>query len=201
MTAVSFRRAARVAIGVILAALAGPALAQSAAEDAAPEESRANLGLVLIVSLERVRAQSEAALSIESQAEAIRQQIQEQLGARQQALAAEEQALVALRRTLESDAFEARAARFEQQVRLLKKDRRDQADALRSALRVASDQMEAALRPILAELMAERGGSVLIDTRNVILSVKTLDITDEVIKRLDETLPSLEVRWPPEDGR
>ena len=166
--------------------------AQTSSEN--PGDSAADA--VLVVNLERIRAQSKAAQSIEQQAERIRIELQQQFDERQMALAAEEKALVALRKTLEAEAFEARAARFEQQVRLLKRERRDQSQALRQVLRRASDRMDLALQPILASIMAERQAVIMIDDRNVVLSAKALDVTQTAINRLDATLPSLEVQWP-----
>lgn len=165
----------------------GGALAQTVEP---PDPSAA---AILVVSLERIREQAQASRSIQAQAAEERRQIQDEIGAKQRALEAEERALVALRDTMEPDAFEARAARFEGQVRALKQKRRDRAEALRRALGAATDRLDAALRPILAEIMAERGALVMLENRTVVLSATALDVTAIAIKRLDAALPTLEV--------
>ena len=154
---------------------------------------------ILVVNLTKVRSESLVAKSIERQSAKIGQDLQKGFEERRRALAAEEKALVALRASLDPDAFEARAARFERQVRELKKDRRDQFVALRRTLRNASEKLDQTLRPILAELMAERKASIMIDDRDVVISAVALDVTQIAIKRLDAALPSLEVQWPVEN--
>ncbi|MEM9726130.1 MAG: OmpH family outer membrane protein, partial [Pseudomonadota bacterium] len=151
---------------------------------------------VLVVNMERIRRNAAAARSLESQADGIRAALRREFERRRDALSEEEKALAALQKSLEPDAFEARAARFEQQVRVLKLDRRRQGQALQLALRTASEQMDLALQPILAEIMAEREATIMIDNRNVVLSATALDVTQIAINRLDEALPTLEVQWP-----
>ena len=151
---------------------------------------------ILVVNLDKIRAQSQAAKSIEEQTNEIQEKLRSGFEERRKVLAAEEKALVALRGSMDPDAFEARAARFEQQVRALKKDRRDQSLALRRSLRSAGEQMDRVLKPILAEVMTERRAVVMIDKRDVVISAVALDVTEVVIKRLDEKLPRLEVQWP-----
>ena len=173
---------------------AGDALGQ-----ASSSQREASSGVpsgVLVVNLTKIRSESQVAKSIQRQSAKIGQELQEGFETRRRALAAEEKALVALRATLDPDAFEARAARFERQVRALKKERRDQFIALRSALRSASETLDKTLRPILGELMAERGATLMIDNRDVVISAVALDVTQIAIKRLDAALPSLEVHWP-----
>lgn len=169
----------------------GPAPASAAAG-----EEDAKLNPILVVDLDWIRRQSAAARSIEAQAEKIRADLQESFEPRQRALAAEEKALVVLRKSLDANAFEARAARFEKQVRLLRRERRVQAQALRGAISEAREQLERAMQPIFADLMAEREAAIMIDNRSVVISVKALDVTQTAMKRLDAILPSLEVQWP-----
>ena len=152
---------------------------------------------ILVVSMDQIRSRSLAAQSIERQAADFRQRLREELDSRREALRAEEKALVSLRDTLDREAFEFRAAEFERQVRQLKEERRRRANQLQAALRRATDALDTALRPILAQIMAERGAAVLIDNRNVVLSATALDVTQVAIKRLDASMPSLEVQFSP----
>lgn len=187
--------AARLAASLLSLALCLTAAAPSRAQTA---EADAPDSPIVVVSLDKIRAESLAAKSIEQQTAKIRDELRNRFEERRQALAAEEKALVALRATMEPDAFEARAARFEQQVRELKKDRRDQSLALRHSLRIANEQMDRVLQPILAELMAERRAVIMIDNRDVVIGAVSLDVTQAAINRLDAKLPRLEVQWPME---
>lgn len=207
----------RVALAILLACIAASLAAllavSSAAQTPSADPTRpvaaapSASAQVVVISMETVRSQAQAARSVAAQAAQIRGAIEAELEARQQALSAEEQALVALRQELARDRggeeasaqFEARAARFEREVRLLKRDRRRIATALRDAVRIALKRLDDVLQPILWEIMEEANAVIMIDEREVVANAKSLDVTGLAIKRLDAALPSLEVQWPPSE--
>ena len=54
--------------------------------------------------------------------------------------------------------------------------------------------MEAALRPIFAEVLKEKGGTVLFDQSVVLAGGADLDISAEVLKRLNERMSTIELK-------
>ncbi|WP_373356717.1 OmpH family outer membrane protein [Pseudoroseicyclus sp. CXY001] len=127
------------------------------------------------------------------------QRIREELRAASEDLAAEnreieatlteeERSLTARRPTMEPDAFRAEAQAFDARVQQI----RNEQDAKERALQqILSRGREAFLRdasPVLGRMMLEAESAVILDRRNVFLSVGALDITDEAIALIDEAL-------------
>lgn len=172
-----------IAVAFGLAATSAPVAAQEAIP--AP---------VLIVNMDRIFRDSATAQAVQDQVNALRDATQEDLRARQDALLAEERALVALRATLAADEFAARAERFQEQARALRRERTESGAQLQRALARANTELRGALQPILQQIMVERRAGVLIDNRNVVLSVTALDVTEDAIARLDAAALEIEVR-------
>lgn len=101
------------------------------------------------------------------------------------ALEAEDASLTELRRTLPAEEFRARADAFDQRVQQVRRDRDAAATALRG--RIADERtafLNAAL-PVFSEVMAERGAVVVLDRASVFLSADAIDITAELVARVD----------------
>lgn len=103
-------------------------------------------------------------------------------------LAAEEADLTQRRATLEpaefrrlTEAFDARATKIRRERAQAVQDLNARADADRTAF------YQAAL-PIMGELMQQRGAVAVLDRRTVFVSLDSIDITGDLIDRLDERL-------------
>lgn len=100
-------------------------------------------------------------------------------------LIAEERALTERRATLPPDEFRALAEAFDAKVVAIRRQQDAKARAL--AERRESDQ-QAFFRnamPVIAELVRETGGLVVLDRGAVLLSAEQLDITEAAIARID----------------
>ena len=49
------------------------------------------------------------------------------------------------------------------------------------------------LKPILEEISQSKGITVILEKGTVLLNAETMDITDDVIKKLNKELPKIEV--------
>ncbi len=190
------------AIGVLAPSLAvclawSPVRAQNSETEQAdgPTVSSAINGSVLVINMERVLREADAARSIQRQAEEIRESIQRQLSGRQDALRAEEQELVSLRQTLPPEEFTGRVDDFEQRVRKLKRASNERSSLLQKALFEANEELKKNLRPELIAIMQERSAAVMIDERNVVISARILDVTGEAIERLNASTPKIVIVW------
>lgn len=189
----------RAALLLGLTLLPGAPLAQTAGGggDEAPEPAIS--GSVLIINMERVLREADAARSIQRQAEEIREAIQEQLSGQQDALRQEEQELVALRQTLPPTEFSSRVDNFEKRVRQLKRVSNERGSRLQKALFEANEELKKRLRPELIAIMQERNAAVMIDERNVVISARVLDVTGEAIERLNASTPKIAIVWSEEN--
>ncbi len=75
---------------------------------------------------------------------------------------------------------------------LQKKVQEEQA-AIQNGINIARTEIEKALGPILNTLFQERGATIMLDRGAIVLGSVDIDVTAEVIKRLDQVLPSVTV--------
>lgn len=180
----------------------GRSLAQDAGEqEAGPAGPNAPAfdGGVLIINMQRVFREADAARSIQKQAEEIRESIQQQLATYQESLRDEEQELVALRQTLPPAEFSARVEDFETRVRALKRASSERGSTLQKALFDANEELKKRLRPELIAIMQERSAAIMLDERNVVISARALDVTGEAIERLNASTPKIAIVWSDTD--
>lgn len=100
-------------------------------------------------------------------------------------LESEERALTDKRATLTPDEFRPLAEEFNAKVERI---RAEQDAKSRELARQSEADRKAFFDlavPILAELMREKGASVVLDQQAVFLSLDTIDITDEAVARID----------------
>lgn len=84
-------------------------------------------------------------------------------------------------------ALQKREAEFQQSFQIKRQ-------ALQLGVQRAEAKVEATLGPIFAEILRARGGTVLFDQSVVLAGGADLDISAEVLKRLNETLTTVEVK-------
>ena len=69
------------------------------------------------------------------------------------------------------------------------------------AVATARSNLRQAVRPLLLQLMTERRAQVMLEKDDVVISLTALDVTQEVIDRLDATSPTIDVQLPSEAGQ
>lgn len=151
---------------------------------------------VLVVNMDRLLNDSLPARDIKAQADDLRAQLRAEHEEAQAVLRAEETELAELRETLDAEAFRARAAAFEERVRGWKRATNVDSARLQRGLFDATEELKAALGPILGDLMAETQAAVMLDAREALLFANQVDVTDEAIKRLDAQALEIKVRLP-----
>jgi Skp family chaperone for outer membrane proteins len=109
---------------------------------------------------------------------------------------AEEKRLAELRPTLPREEFAKLAADFDARVREARAAQDQKAIAAQRAVEQNRQRFLESLRPVLVQIMQRYGASVLMDGRQVLLSDPSLDVTGEVIQRMDELFDAAP---PPEE--
>lgn len=187
-------RILRKALGVaaLLASLAGPAGGACAAADPLPPAS------VAVLDYQVILRDSKAVSDIRRQIEAYRQDYQEKVSAEEQGLQAEEAELKRQRTVLSAEAFEERRRRFEEKVIALQRRVQDRTRALDRSFDEAMKNVQEALQVILKDLTEQKGYNLVLDKGQAVYAGEGLDITAEVLQRLDKRLNRVPV--PPPQG-
>jgi len=97
----------------------------------------------------------------------------------------EERDLTKIRDEIAAADFEALAIEFDAKVVAVRKDHQDKSEALAVELDKLRQSFFGGIVPIVAQIMKERGASLVFEQRNVLFTGPDVDITQEVIDRLD----------------
>lgn len=151
---------------------------------------------ILIVDLERVSADSAAGKNGQSQLQAKAQSVQARVKTLSDQIGAEYQALDKARASMAQEAFQAkvkdletRRGNAENEVRGRQQDLAQSADYVRR-------QILDAVNPIITAIMRERGAQMVLVQDATMAYVPSVDVTDEVIKRLNVSLPTVSITAP-----
>jgi len=104
------------------------------------------------------------------------------------ALRAEEVALTAQRAAMNPDVFRTEATLFDEKAQGIRRAQDAKERALEEILGAGRVQFLEATRPILGDLMVDRGAFAILDRRSVLLSLGTIDVTDDAIQRINATI-------------
>ena len=152
------------------------------------------VGPVAVLDQDALFAESEFGRRTRTEVEAASNALAAENRAIEAALAAEERDLTERRPTMEPEAFRAEAAAFDARVQDIRRERDARESALQLARSNASTQFFERVRPIVGQLMIERGASTVIDSRSVFVTVRSVDITQAAVARIDAELAT-----PPAD--
>ncbi|GIX15316.1 MAG: hypothetical protein KatS3mg118_3275 [Paracoccaceae bacterium] len=141
---------------------------------------------LVVVDQERILQQSLAGKALLAEEEALTTRLIEERRSLERAFEEEERALAARRDELSREAFAREAADFDARVRAARAAQDEKAIALQRSIEANRKRFLDSLQPVLVEVMQRFGASVMLDVRAVLLADPSLDVTGEVISRLDE---------------
>ncbi|GMV63093.1 MAG: hypothetical protein AMXMBFR74_22610 [Parvibaculum sp.] len=180
----SFKRIA-VAFGLAL----GAWLPMSAAPAFA-----AGPAVVLIVNTEAVFAQSKVGQNIRSQFEEQAKKLRAEGQKTEDTLKADAKKISDERALLSQEDLQKKVQAWQKREAEFQQSMQQKSQSLQLGLQRANGKVEAALRPIFAEVLKEKGGTVLFDQSVVLAGGADLDISAEVLKRLNERMSTIELK-------
>ena len=151
---------------------------------------------IAIVDMKAVRQNSTAVTSIREQIKKYRSGFQTQIQQEEEELRAANQELARQRTILSAESFAEERKKFESRltdVQRLVQKRRQELDALRDN---AMLEVQSSLNNIVAEIANERGLVLVLQRAQTVLAVRSLEITKDVIDRLNQKLPNVAVPPP-----
>lgn len=166
-----------------LASLATPVFAQ-----ATPPTKLVVIDKVAIMQASKVGQ------DVARQVQDIAKQAQTDLTAQGRAIQEEERAAVQQSAILAPDAKAKRMAGIEAKKRGLQASAQKKDEQIKAGFLQARQQMEQALGPIVQEVVKEEGANIVVDKQAVVFATaNSFDITQKVIDRLNQKLPTIKV--------
>jgi len=151
---------------------------------------------ILVVDFGRISEESLVGQDISAQMESNRVDLENYARQIQQQLGAEQQELQQQRSIISQEAFQQRLQEFQQRAQQQQGALQQLSQQAGQAMQQANVQVQRTLRPIVRDIMNEQGANLVLDKALVSQHASGLDVTTEVIERLNDELSAYEVNLP-----
>ncbi|WPZ32850.1 OmpH family outer membrane protein [Thalassobaculum sp. OXR-137] len=164
-----------------------------------PASAQAASSPIAVVDVQGALRSSDAAKEIQTKINERRQAYQRQVSEEEKALRAAEQELQQQRSVLAPEVYQQRLRAFRDRVTGVQKSVQERRRALDQAFTTAMNKVRDVLVSVIAEIADERGAQVVLFKEQIVIAEKSLDFSDEALRRLNQRLPTVPVDLPPLD--
>lgn len=166
---------------MVACAFASPALAAS--------------GTIAVVNIQQVMQDSSAAKSMREQLDAKRKSFQSQVSKKEEELKKENQDLVKEQTVLSPEAFDKKLKEFKAKTIAAQKDAHAKGLSLEEALSASFGEIQKSVYSIVSSIAKDKGYSAVLVSSQLLYSDASLDITQDVLSKLNKTLPNVTVNF------
>jgi len=159
---------------------------------ALPAQAETTIG---VVNTQKLLAESSAAKSIRDQLQNKQKGFQAELDAKEKALMKEDQELSKQQANMEKAAFEQKVKDFRGKAAAAQREIQGKKIQLDKALSGALEQVNTNVVNITQEVAREKKLNVVISASQVLYAEPTLDITADVLARLNKKLPTVSLKF------
>ena len=146
-----------------------------------------------VVDFRGVLAKSSAAVSVRKQSDKERSKYKKEFAEIEKKLRVAQQKLAKQRAIVTAEAFEKRARELKDKAREAQKRAQVTNQSLKKSFDQSMNEIRKNLVKIIAEVAEETGAGVVLFRSAIVIAVKKLEISQEVLKRLNEKLPTVKV--------
>ena len=148
---------------------------------------------IAIVDLNLILSESKAAKAATNDFEKIQKNTESEIVESDKLMLEERNKLVEQQSVIAPEAFEVKAQDYEKKLQNYQAEKQNKLRKLEGVLQKARNEILENVKPILEELSKELGVTVILEKNSVLLSATNMDITDQVIKKLNKELPKIKV--------
>lgn len=146
---------------------------------------------VAVVNIQLVVKNANAAKTALTEIQKKRDAYQNDINKKEEALKKQDTELSKQKSLLSAEAFETKRQEFKKQVVSVQKDVQVKRQELDKAYTQVLSQIQSSVLQIVADLSKEKGFDIAVPASQVLYAEKTLDISDEVLTRLNKKLPKV----------
>src|SRR6201993_3678010 len=202
----SFRLAAL--LSPFLCCLAGSAVAQAPPAPSPPAEAphpppppppaplpTAQNLTVMVVDVQALLQNSKAAKMVRSQIEQKRGEYTKEISHQEESLRAERDALQRQQASLSPESLNQKGRDFQQKVNDLERNVQSKRQALEKSNGDTLQKIQEEMLKIIADIAKSRKANLVFQRTDLVLFDQSFDVTDEVLQKLDEQMPTLTVNF------
>ena len=146
-----------------------------------------------VLDLNKVLLDAKAAKNAAEEIEKIAQDIENELKSSDENMIKEQNKLIEAQSIMAPEAFEIKRKEYEEKVQNYNIERQNKLISVDKLVESSRNEILNNLKPILEDMSDKKGITVILEKGTVLLNAETMDITDEVIKRLNKDLPKIKV--------
>ena len=153
--------------------------------------------VIAIIDTPKILRQSKAGQSVARQVEQYSQDAQKLIATKEQSLRRKEETLSGQRNVLSQEAFQREAQAFQQEVADMQREVQQRKISIDQSMAQGNQQIFRVIEEILKELAREQEFDLVLERTQVAAIVnQKMEITQEVLRRLDLKLPTVAVPAP-----
>jgi Skp family chaperone for outer membrane proteins len=165
-----------------------------AATPAAPASAATGLS-VLVVDVQSLLQNSKSAKMVRQQIEQKRAEYAKEISHQEEVLRKERDALQREQKNLSPEALNQKGREFQQKVNELDKSVQGKRQALERSNAGALEKIQEAMLKIITDIAKQRKANMVFQRSELVLFDQGFDVTDEVLQKLDEQLPTVTVSF------
>src|SRR6185369_13302394 len=150
---------------------------------------------IAYVNIQEIMRDSTAAKSVKEQLESKQKTYQSEMTKKEEALQKEDQELSKQRSVLSPEAFEKKAKEFKAKATSAQKDAQAKRDELYNASSGSLSEIQKTVFEIVSKIAKEKGYNIVIPSSELLYADSKLDITSDVLSKLNSTLPKVKVKF------
>jgi outer membrane protein len=160
----------------------------------APLPTAQNL-TVMVVDVQALLQNSKAAKMVRSQIEQKRGEYTKEISHQEESLRAERDALQRQQASLSPEVLNQKGRDFQQKVNDLERNVQGKRQALEKSNGDALQKIQEEMLKIIADIAKQRKANLVFQRTDLVLFDQAFDVTDEVLQKLDEQMPTLMVNF------
>ncbi len=172
-----------------------PAQPQPPTTAGAPAAALPTTLSVMVVDVQTLAQNSKAAKMVRQQIEGKRAEYQKELTHQEDELRKESEALQRQQATLSAEAFKAKGRELQGKVNQYERDLQSKRQALERSNADALKQIDEVVKKIIYDIAKDRKVNLVLQRTELLLYDPAFDVTDQILQKLDEQLPTLTVKF------
>jgi outer membrane protein len=194
----SFRRAGLAPLVFILIVFLGGGI-NAARAQTPPAATPAPTGqpplTIMVVDVQALLQNSKSAKMVRQQIEQKRAEYAKEISHQEETLRQERDALQRQQSSLSADALNQKGREFQQKVNDLDRNVQGKRQSLERSNAEALEKIQEVMLKIITDIAKDRKANLVFQRSELVLFDQNFDVTDEVLQKLDEQLPTLTVNF------
>ena len=146
-----------------------------------------------VVDINKILADANAAVKAAEEIEKIAVEIENEIKLSDEEIIKEQNLLIESQSIMAPEAFEAKRIEYENKIQTYNSERQSKLMKIDELIAISRNDILNAIKPILEEISNEKGITIILEKTSIMLNAEKMDITNEVLKKLNKSLPNIKV--------